>query len=251
MEDRVRWRAILALIPLATLVGALLLFDPMAQPLAYHDFADRRPWVGIPNFADVASNVAFLVPGLLGLRLCLARHPAGARNAWTLFFAGLILVALGSAYYHWAPGNGTLVWDRGAMTVAFMGLYVALLAEYAGADLERPLLLPAVIVGTATVLFWHWMDDLRPYFALQGAVFASALVMVGAMESAHRQKGYIVGALGCYAGAIAFEQLDRMLFALSGGAIAGHAVKHVLAGLAGYWLYRMLRRRGVGEGEPP
>jgi hypothetical protein len=63
MEDRVRWRAILALIPPATLVGALLLFDPMAQPLAYHDFADRRPWVGIPNFADVASNVAFLVPG--------------------------------------------------------------------------------------------------------------------------------------------------------------------------------------------
>jgi hypothetical protein len=135
------------------------------------------------------------------------------------------------------------------MTVAFMGLYVALLAEYAGADLERPLLLPAVIVGTATVLFWHWTGDLRPYFALQGAVFASALVMLATMESVFRQKAYIVGALGLYAAAVAFEQLDRELFALTGGVIAGHAVKHCLAGLAGYRVYRMLRARGGGQAQ--
>ena len=44
----------------AVLGGSLawmLSLDPIAQDLAYHDFADRRPWLGIPNCGDVVANL--------------------------------------------------------------------------------------------------------------------------------------------------------------------------------------------------
>ena len=48
-------------------VAAAALIPAMPQPLEYHDFADRRPAFGVPNFLDVASNVAFLFVGIGGL----------------------------------------------------------------------------------------------------------------------------------------------------------------------------------------
>ena len=161
MVNRGIWRLVLCVLPVAAVAGALALFDPFAQPLSYHGFADRRPLLGIPNFADVASNLAFLAAGTLGLFHCLRSRPPGARRAWTVFFFGFVLVAFGSGYYHWNPSNGTLVWDRATMAVGFMGVTVALLAEYVGAELEKRLLVPALLIGLTTVLYWHWADKAR------------------------------------------------------------------------------------------
>lgn len=243
MENRGIWRLVLWVLPLAAMAGALALFDPLAQPLSYHDFADRRQLWGIPNFADTASNLAFLVAGMLGLFHCLGSRPPGARLAWAVFFSGFVLVAFGSAYYHLTPNNQTLVWDRAAMSIGFMGVTVALLSEYVSARLEKRLLAPALLVGLGSVLYWHVVDDLRFYFALQATVFTTAAVILLAFENAFRQKAFIAGAFGCYAVAIALEQLDHQVFSWTGGVIGGHALKHVMAGLAGYWAYRMLAGR--------
>ncbi|MDH5750231.1 MAG: hypothetical protein OEY85_13050, partial [Rhodospirillales bacterium] len=51
---------------LATLAGVLFV-PPIPQPASYHGFADRRSFLGIPNFADVMSNFGFLIVGVLGL----------------------------------------------------------------------------------------------------------------------------------------------------------------------------------------
>lgn len=243
MEQQRTLRAVICAVPVAILTGALILFDPFAQPLAYHDFADQRIILGIPNFFDVTSNLTFLVAGGLGLYWCLSHRPPGAHLAWTTFFLGFVLVSIGSVYYHWAPSNDTLVWDRLTMTVGFAGVYVALLTEYVGAGLEKRLLPPALMAGAASVLYWHWADDLRPYFALQATVFTTAAVILAGFENAFRQRASIASALACYATAIVLEQLDRHVFALTGGAVSGHTLKHVMAGLAGYWAYRMLKVR--------
>src|SRR5256885_318934 len=53
---------------LAVAVGIAALFVPRTpQPLSYHQFTDRRSWLGIPNFGDVVSNIPFLVAGFWGL----------------------------------------------------------------------------------------------------------------------------------------------------------------------------------------
>src|SRR5689334_13768451 len=102
------------LVPLAILFIAA---SPIAQSGRYHAFADTRSLFAIPNFWNVASNLPFLVIGIGGLRLCLRPGTQGARGSWSAFFAATALVACGSGYYHWMPGDASLAWDRLPMTI--------------------------------------------------------------------------------------------------------------------------------------
>ncbi len=108
-------KAPLLLIAVAIVVGVIaLVLPPIPRPLGYHNFADHRGWLGIPNFGDVASNAPFAIVGLLGLILLSQPRAvkfADSRERWLylVMFAGLILTAFGSAYYHLEPGNARLV----------------------------------------------------------------------------------------------------------------------------------------------
>ena len=66
---------------LAALIGVMVVVTafvpPVPQDPAYHHFADVRPALGVPNFLNVVSNLAFLVVGVLGLGF-LARAPGEA-----------------------------------------------------------------------------------------------------------------------------------------------------------------------------
>lgn len=83
---------------LAVGVGAAAFLAPRADlPPSYHHFADQRAFLGIPNFGDVASNVAFLTAGLWGL-IFLTRNSSNEkfvheRKRWPYFlvFLGLEL----------------------------------------------------------------------------------------------------------------------------------------------------------------
>lgn len=244
------WRhGLLAALPVAVLV-AFFSFDAIPQPSEYHLFADGRGCLGIPNFGDVASNLAFLLSGALGLIYCLTRDPPGARLSWTVFFAGVTLVAVGSPYYHWNPNNETLVWDRLPMTIGFMAVYVALLAEYADRRLQRYALLPAALLGLASVVYWAVTDDLRLYLTVQAMSLGSMVVMLLLMESEFGRKGYLVAALASYGLAIACEQLDYEIFSATAGAVSGHTIKHLFAALAPFWVFLMLKRRTTELARP-
>src|SRR5215472_17342126 len=95
----------------------LALLPKIPQDQAYHLFADQRTLIGIPNFWNVVSNIPFVAVGALGL----ARY----RNniATIVLFLGVFMTGIGSAYYHWAPSDGTLFWDRLPMTVAFAAIF--------------------------------------------------------------------------------------------------------------------------------
>jgi hypothetical protein len=55
--------AVLLSLTLVVIIAAILA-PRIAQPLAYHNFADRRAWLGIANFGDVVSNAGFAIVGL-------------------------------------------------------------------------------------------------------------------------------------------------------------------------------------------
>src|SRR5271155_148198 len=131
-----RSKAIALLLVTAAIAAAVALYlPPVPQPLSYHHFADQRAWLGIPNFGDVASNLLFAVGGVWGLIVLWRRRGQelfiDPRERWAYFFVflGLFLTAFGSAYYHLAPDNARLVWDRLPMTLAFMGLVSAMISE--------------------------------------------------------------------------------------------------------------------------
>ncbi|MGO4703848.1 hypothetical protein [Dyella sp. 2RAB6] len=240
----------LALAGIVLAIAAFVL-PPVAQPQAYHGFADSRGWLGIPNFGDVTSNLAFLLVGLLGLSaLRLPGVQAMGKinvHAYGLTFAGLALTAFGSAYYHWAPSDARLVWDRLPMTLVFMPLLAATLAERLRWRSDVPLL-GLSLLGVACVVYWNITGNLLPYFVAQGGSILLLLLAVALLPTPWSGRSRLFAVLGVYLVAFACEQGDKLVFQASGGSISGHTIKHLVAALAFYVLLRMLRRQQPVDG---
>ena len=232
---------------LATIVvGSLALAlgqPPFGQDPQYHDFADQRAFFGLPNFFDVVSNFPFLLVGAAGLALCLGPRMRSMRPAWSTFFAGVALVSVGSAYYHWHPTNQTLVWDRLPMTVAFMGLSAALLGEYVQPRLGAVLLVPCVLLGFSSVAYWHWTDDLRFYYWIQLVALLLIPAVMALFRPRYTHQWFLPIALLCYGLAKIAEVGDRVVFAWTQNQFSGHTLKHLLAALGIYAVLAMLRNR--------
>lgn len=102
---------------MAVSFAGLSLLPPIPQDPHYHEFADQRTLLTIPNFWNVVSNLPFVLVGGAGLRKF--RHdPIPA-----MLFLGILLTGFGSAYYHWYPNDDTLFWDRLPMTLVFMAIF--------------------------------------------------------------------------------------------------------------------------------
>jgi len=232
-------------------LAAALLLPAMPQPLDYHDFADHREVAGIANFLDVTSNLGFLIVAVVGLAIVFHRdtpfaHPA-ERWPYAVFFIGMLLTALGSAYYHLAPDNERLFWDRLPMTVAFMSLIAAQIAERVSLRIGLLLLTPMVLLGVATVVYWLASEragagNVVPYAVLQAYAMVALLLMTWGLPSRYTRGGELYWVFAGYVLAKAFETFDREVLAF-GHLISGHTLKHLAAALAGLVVCHMLRRR--------
>ena len=240
------WRTVVLFAP--GVVGAivLLLLDPIAQDPHYHDFADQRTVWGIPYFGDVVTNLGFVIVGALGLwKLRIAdaafRDPREKRP-FAVFFVGILLTGLGSGWYHLDPNNATLIWDRLPMTLAFMGFFSAILVERIDKRLGLRLLGPLVALGIASVCYWAWRDDLRPYAFVQFYPLVATAIMLGLYATPYTCGDHYGLALASYVAAKATETYDHQIMRVL-GAVSGHNLKHVLAAIGAWWVYRMLGRR--------
>lgn len=240
----------LLLVAVLLSVAAPFALPPVPQDPKYHRFADRRAVLGIPNGLDVLSNLAFAAAGTFGL-MAVARHGAhldrARRRAYVALFAGTLLTAAGSAYYHLAPDNARLVWDRLPMTIGFMGLLAALLAERVHRNAARLLLEPLVILGAFSVFYWAWTEahgagDLRFYGVVQfGSLLVVMLVLV-LYPAPLGGTSWLVAGLSLYALAKVFEAFDAAMFSAT-GVVSGHTLKHVSAGAGVALVAQMLCRR--------
>jgi hypothetical protein len=241
-------------------LGGAFLFagPPLPQPLSYHNFADQRTFLGIPHCLKVISNLPFLLVGAAGLYFVLRREVVGPtrpfltsaeRWPYALLFLGVGLTAFGSAYYHLDPANDRLVWDRLPMAVAFMALFAALLGERLGPRVGRHSLLPLVLLGLASVLYWHWTEqagrgDLRPYYLVQFYPLLAIPLLLLLFPPRSTGSGWLFAALGWYVLAKLLEHpFDADVYNHLGHVVSGHTLKH-LAAAAGAWaLLRMLQTR--------
>src|SRR5262245_23945859 len=141
------------------LVVATFLAPVIGQDPAYHVMADQRTMLGIPNALNVISNVPFLIVGAMGLIFTARCYPEGGRGfsraPYLVFFAGTLLTAFGSTWYHLAPDNDSVVWDRLPITIAFAGLLTAVLAERVSERIARDVFAPLVIGGALSVIYWY------------------------------------------------------------------------------------------------
>jgi hypothetical protein len=237
------WRGAALIAISVAMLAVFMMREPIRQDVTYHDFADHRELLGIPNLQDVASNLAFLVIGIAGIVLWVGRRADGIAISWLILFIAVALVFLGSGYYHWAPDNDSLLWDRLPMTVGFMALFVALISEHANERAERYLLAPALAVGVASALWWHFTDDLRFYFWVQYTPLVCIPFVLAIFPPRYTHRSALLYALGLYVLAKFAEAWDRQIFALTGNHVSGHTLKHVLAAGAVLAILLMLQRR--------
>jgi hypothetical protein len=236
------------------LIAAIV--PPIPQPPEYHHFADTRSYFGIPNFFNVVSNLAFLVVGIAGLTFLLCSRASSEYKSfiephehwpYLILFVGVTLAGVGSAYYHLAPDNGRLMWDRLPIAIAIMALLSVTITERVGVRAGLWLLPVLVAMGALSVMHWYWSEqrgagNLNFYIVVQ---FYSILliVLLGRFFPSRYTRGadiYIVFAW--YGAAKLTEMADREIYDF-GHLISGHTAKHVLAAGGIYWILRMLKLR--------
>jgi hypothetical protein len=239
-------------------LGIVFCLPPLPQDLRFHAFADDRTMLGVPNFLNVASNLPFLVVGVIGLRMLCRRdavRPDGPllepTERWPLLvlFTGVLLTGFGSSYYHLAPNNDRLVWDRLPMTIAFMGFFASMIGGWMGVRVGTWLLGPLVWLGIASVINWHLGEqrgagDLRLYYFLQFYPMLAILLMMYMFPARYTRSGDVIVAVGWYLFAKVVELgfMDHSIYG-AGHLVSGHTLKHLAAAMGAYTLYRMVRLR--------
>ena len=246
----------IALLSIAALLAVAAL-PPIPQPGEYHDFADQRSLLGVPNALNVVSNLGFLIVGAVGLRRlwrsCASFADARERWPYAVFFASLVGVGFGSVVYHLAPSHGSLFWDRLPMSLAFMSLLSAVLVERLGPRVGLRLFPWLAAAGPLSVVYWVLSEragvgDLRLYGLVHFYPMLLIPLLLWLFTPRYTRGGDLLWVLALYATALAAERLDHEVFA-AGGWVSGHTVKHVLAAVAAAWLSRMLRLRSPAPAE--
>jgi hypothetical protein len=246
-------RVLLLTVGVLALAGGFLLVQPaIPQPVEYHNFADQRPLLCIPHMLNVVSNLPFLLVGIAGLLFMASdrsRRPGiflerVERGPYWVFFFGLSLTALGSAYYHADPTNARLVWDRLPLTVTFMALFTAVLAERVGWRLAGWLLGPLVVIGMSSVLYWDWTEslgagDLRPYLLVQFLPLIVLPVLLLVFPARYTGTADLIASLTSYGIAKVLELLDGQIYTAV-GIVSGHTMKHLVAGLGAAFILHMV-----------
>ena len=248
-----RQRLLLALSVLV--IGSIFFVAPIPQDPHYHVFADEFTLFNIPNALNVLTNLFFVWAGVEGLyrlvKLNSLTIEEKIRPAYVVFFASLILVALGSGYYHLSPDNASLVWDRLPMTLGFMSFFTILCAERLSLTLAQRLFPILLAAGIGSVVYWHFTEqagngDLRPYVLVQFLPILLTPLILLLFPSRYDRARDLWWFLGWYLFAKILEWLDAELYELL-GVISGHGLKHVAAAIGCLVFLRHLRLRGPGH----
>lgn len=201
----------------------------------------------------MASNLPFLVIGLWGLAYVQYHGDAsclpGLQPAYSVFFTGVFLTAFGSGYYHLAPANEPLIWDRLPMTIGFAGLFSIIIGEFISVRGGRRMLIPLLVIGIASVVYWAFTEtrgagDLRPYAVVQFLpMLLIPIILLTHKPSIGAARYYWLMIL-FYVLAKLFEQFDAAVYD-AGRLVSGHTLKHLFASMtpATMLCALMLRRR--------
>ena len=212
----------------------LIIRGEIIQDPLYHQFSDGQTLFAIPNFWNVISNLPFILLGILGLRNG-QKSRLDATHRIVLYL-GILLIGLGSAYYHLVPTNFSLIWDRLPMTLVFMSLYAVLVAEFITKKYSNKLLILLLLIGLYSIFHWVFVEDLRIYIVVQFfPIISIPIILLTFSSSGIGSKAFWVLLLW-YAGAKLSEHFDTEIHSYL-HYISGHSIKHLLAAAGLFHFY--------------
>ncbi|MBS1961991.1 MAG: hypothetical protein JST04_07235 [Bdellovibrionales bacterium] len=221
-------------IAIALLTAALLFafrehlhFDPASYSAG---FADSETRFGVPNFWNVATNLGFLLLGVLGFRRR-AQVPAAYRGLGAVFSLAVAGTAFGSSYFHYAPSPATLFWDQLPMSVGFASFVGMVVADRANAAAGRALGIALVVLGPLSVAnIYFGTGATEFYLALQFGSLLFAILVLAVVHGGEMRTSFILVGLFAYILAKVFERQDAAIYARLG--FSGHSLKHLAATVA-------------------
>ena len=222
----------------------------------YHNFAEKRTMLGIPNCVDVLSNVPFIIVGGWGLFWLLQKSTKasfvmpGEELPYLVFFSGVALTGVGSAWYHLSPDNCRLPWDLLPMACCFMSIVAIVIIERISVRAGLWLFAPLLACGIASVAYWSYTEalglgDYRFYLFAQffSPVWVAMVILL--FPARYTRTGYLALAFCFFVMAKLFERFDKQIFLFA--RVSGHSLKHITAALSCYWILRMLQQRHAVE----
>ncbi|XP_057748784.1 uncharacterized protein LOC130967789 [Arachis stenosperma] len=246
-----RKRTVLAWVVAVVCFVVLMIVTPaIPQSQEYHDFADQRTFFGIPNALNVISNFPFMIIGLIGVILChhgnyFKLSLQGELWGWTCFYVGVAAVAVGSSYYHLKPDDARLVWDRLPMTIAFTSIVAIFIIERIDERKGMISIIPLLLIGIISIVYWRFFDDLRPYAVVQFAPCIAIPLMAILLPPMYTHSTYWLWAAGFYLLAKVLEAADKVIYEWTHHIVSGHTLKHLSAAMVPVFLTLMLAKRSV------
>ncbi len=231
---------------------------PLPQDTAYHAFADQRNILGIDNFWNVASNLPMFFLGLYGFSQVFEnfRQRPGFAAQWipVVLVFGIFITSFGSAYYHYAPDNQSLVWDRLPMTLMFMPVFSLLIYDFIGPSWGKWAFYFSVPLGVLSIFHWQYTEsiglgDLRLYAFVQffPMLAGPALILLSDKKNTYTKYFWMV--LGWYVVAKVFEYLDTETFELL-GFWSGHTLKHLIGAISLFYLLKLVQAWEAALAQP-
>jgi len=238
------------------LIALTYSFPPIPQDNEYHNFADKRGFLSIPNFGDVMGNIAFLIFGIMGVHYICSKcknwedifYNKFEKFLWKFFFIAICLVTFGSGYYHLSPDNDSLMWDRLPMTLGFMSFFSITIIERINYKLGSRLFPPLLVIGVFSVLYWSYTEslgqgDLRLYVLVQFLPIIVIPFMLFLFHSPYSHTKKLINVVVWYLIAKLLEHFDYYIFELTQNIVSGHTLKHVAAAFSAYYMMVYLQKR--------
>lgn len=205
---------------------------PTHDPPEYFHFADTRLWMGIPNAWNVLTNLPFLGVAWILWKVYAPEGNLAYRRPGLWLSVGMLLTAAGSAYFHWDPNPETLFWDRLPMAILFCSIFLLIISDRFAESLGRSLSYPMLGASVATILFWKFAQDVRPYIVLQFGLMVFVLLAALFRKATRLSTLSIIGMALIYLAAKLLEVKDETVFHATSEMTAGHALKHLVAAAA-------------------
>jgi len=242
-----------AIVVSAFIVLMFFLLTPIPQPQSYHNFADKRHFLGIPYFFNVISNIGFLLAGYQGIKN-LSSSNLPTKLMYQIFFAFVFLGGIGSIYYHMIPNNMSLLWDRLPMIIAIMALVSAIVAERVSLNFGFLVLWPLTILASISVIYWEYTEmkgrgDVRSYAFAQLAPVVLIPFILWKLPSARAGDVHLWRMITFVGIARLLEVLDSVIFVLTYHVVSGHTAKQLFLCLAVYEVIKHLKSQNAEKAD--
>ncbi|KAJ8774810.1 hypothetical protein K2173_017256 [Erythroxylum novogranatense] len=212
---------------------------------------------GVPNTLNVITNFPFLIVGVVGFILslqgCLFNISLrGEVWGWTLFFAGIVGMSFGSAYYHLKPDDARIMWDALPMMIAYSSLLSCFMVERLGQRIGLSCLFGLLLVVLLSMVYARTFNDLRlcMLFQLIPCIVIPGLAFLYPAKYTHSK--YWLWAAGVCILSKFEAAFDRKIYNANRYFISGHSLEHLCSAvvpvlLAIMLLYRNTRHQRLGD----